>query len=363
MTVSTRAQKKEILEYLLGECEVDEATVETLMSQAKIDTVMKLLSLSDNTIEDNQTEWGLADTEVITLKAMKGWLTTYYETHGSFPDTIEEYKVQLTGGDYGIYMMERLLTEGTTTQKQPAMSGGTLTSKSIAVKVSDFPEYNGKVGEYHSWSSKFQSVASLGGYDQLVNVEDWDRHDELLLRDAAYTAKNKELYDVLQNKTAEGTAATKVTKFKDKKDGARALHELKKAYDQGGDVKTFASKCLKELLKLEYHWNDSGGVDQYINNFNELLQEMEGLETLSDEVKKVTFLQGIKDKDFDFTKELCKAKTFEQAVDMINERAVEIGKVSGQRKIQRRRANKKTKQCKSREGTGSLRVTSTAYSR
>jgi hypothetical protein len=318
--------KQEILKYLLEECDLDPVTVTAVIDRAKVGSVLTFMTLSPTRLETLVTENGIPLGDASTLTEIKDWVSNYYEVHGSLPDTLDEWK-----GEFTSYTFTEYIFKGTRQEQSDDESSNQgedeahlSARRKVSVKVTDFPDFNGRVGAYHPWVSKFAATASLAGYSSILEVDDMAVHDRMIATDPEYAQMNQEVYDILQSKTADGTAATKVTKWKEQKDGARAFDELSKVYDKGGDRKTFASKCLKNLIALEYRWGQAGGVDQYINEFTEILQELDGLETLSDQLKKTIFLRGIVDKDFDTTKELCKDLTFDLAVLRISEQRISV---------------------------------------
>ena len=189
-------------------------------------------------------------------------------------------------------------------------------------------------------------------------MENLGDHLEKRKNDQIYDGHVRDLYYILMRKTAKGTALTTVLRQKDTQDGALAWKGLRDYYDQEGNKQIYAAKCLSDLINLKLHYNSHGGMDKYISDFEVRCRQLEEAgQPLTEKHKRTMLLQGITDRDYDATKQICAKDDYEIVILTLRHRVAELGKAqntNNRRNLNKastygsRRANKMSPRMKSR---------------
>jgi len=224
--------------------ELDEVTIKVVLDELKLNSVEKLQSMSEKHLTDLRDSGKLAFGDVAAIERFKVWMTVFSGKDDShqFPDSLESWKEKFTYESY--------VQSGGETPKQGEsgkssdviVSGQESSFGDIRVRISDYPEFSGNHQDWYMYRTKQEGMARVHGYSDVLHVNDEEAHLARRATDREYDAKVKNMYAVLQVKTAEDTAGTKVTKLEATQDGALAWKYLKDYYDQEGDKVIFESK-------------------------------------------------------------------------------------------------------------------------
>ena len=163
------------------------------------------------------------------------------------------------------------------------------------------------------------------------------------------TPRVRSVFAILEIRTADGTAASLVTRHASSQDGAMAWHSLREYYDQDGNRDVFEIRSRLELSHLRLEYNTPGGFNRYHDQFFKLVKQIEDCgTTLSDREKRAYFIGGIKDRDYASLKDSCERDSFNETIVRFSRKATELGKMSGPN---RRQANKVTRSIRSSQAS------------
>ena len=188
------------------------------------------------------------------------------------------------------------------TLKSFAKAAEALTQKAAAIKVSlsDYPTFDGKIENWPTFHLRMKSIKGLVGESAHLRVltpKAKEKHLKKMKKDKSYRKSVHTFYAVLLAKTGEGTASATINKFLSTEDGCLAWAALYHEKEFGGD-KTARTKLLHTaLLNVQLHANTNGGLNKYINDFENKVLELDRLTGKPmDELYKVQlFADGIKD--------------------------------------------------------------------
>ena len=202
--------------------------------------------------------------------------------------------------------------------------------KMVSVKISDYPNFTGKAVDWFRFKEGFEATAEAAGFEDVLEILDHKTHTNQFIHDQDYYEKCKALYAILRKSLAGGMAISKVTKFKSDRDGALAWDALKAYYDQNGNKDVFGQSSLQNLMNLKLEYNSFGGMDKYVNDFElYVTQLVEAEQELTDAQKKTFFLNGIQDRDYSATKDMCDDLDYEGTVLKLRKKALLLHKESG----------------------------------
>ena len=133
-------------------------------------------------------------------------------------------------------------------------------------------------------------------------------HEDDFEKDAVYKEKCEVLFSILKKCCAEGMALYKIKKFDESKDGHKAWRRLCDHYHAFGDVNTYATSLMNQLINLKLEANMNGSVEKYIADFESLLLKLEEAKNLVPEQIAISiFLSGIRDRNYSAFKTMCMA--------------------------------------------------------
>jgi len=175
------------------------------------------------------------------------------------------------------------------------------------------------------------------------HVEDIASHSEKRTSNIDYDARCRNMYSILQFRTAMGTAGSEVANYESTEDGALAWKNLKDYYDQEGDKDIFETKCLKEISNLKLRFNSPGGFDRFHDEFEKLCRHIaECGEPLSEREKRAFLLNGIEDSDYSATKDLCAYDVYSTVVAKLRRKAADLGRQNGPSRRQQNKVTRRT---------------------
>ena len=356
----TRKMAAEKLDHLLSTAGLDEEARAHVIVRNKIRTIRALMLLEEKQL-DALTGDNFVLGDAVLLKSVQNWVQVINANGDDLTVSLDMFKEKFNEEYY-----ESSLNKAK--EPDPQLANRVMTStdlprqeyskQDISVKLTDYPEFDGKNSSWYTFRQEFEATAAIHQKLELLNVVNAAEHTNKRKEDPMYNAYVREVFFILMRKTAKGTALNIVLHHKESQDGALAWKDLCNYYDQEGDKEIFASRCLNDLMNLKLHYNSHGGMDKYLSDFEVRCRQLEEAgEPLSERQKKTMLLQGITDRDYDATKQICAKEDYQTVVLTLRHRAAELGKTqnsNNRRNINKastyssRRANKVTKGMKSR---------------
>lgn len=261
--------------------------------------------------------------EVDLLNVFRRWYSERRKKGEPDPTSLEEWRNSLTAdnvdeSEYS-YISEKV--------SSPAETTKTNISDKISVRIIDFPFFNGKMEGWNVFKQLFVATCELTKYDGLLHVTDVNEH--LIRRevDPPYDRIVREFYSILQRCTACGHAISKVTCYRDTKDGVLVWNNLKKYFDNEGDDVSYGTMILQKLFHLKLESGSPGGMDQYVSKHQDFVQALlNAHQPLSELQKKTIFLDGIQDDAYNAKKDLCSRYSYDETVLEMRNKAVQLDK-------------------------------------
>ena len=311
--------KKDTVIYILEEVlEFPAEKTEKLISK-NCDTFTKLRNISAKTLQKLCDNGELSDVECDMISAFQDWCTSRRDAGVIMPSSLSEWRTSLT---------TETLNDGEFKEKnkdkvQISTSENLVLKSTLSVKLSDYPYFKGSQNSWLDFKQAFIATATLAGLGHLFDVSvDIEEHLEKRRNDPTYNMNCRDLYGILSTKTAGGLASQKVTKHLDTADGVMAWRDLLTYWDLTADVTAYASQKLAELNVLEFRSHVPGDIDQYIAKHDLLCSELARAdENLSDKLKKLFFLNGIKDSAFNSVKDLCSKLSLQETILEVRKKA------------------------------------------
>ena len=324
----TAEQNKEITTYILrAVLGFEEATAKAITDTKKINQPSRLNNATQRILDKWEADGVIEDIEIEQIKTFQEWFKAK-RAKDELPVTLDEWKAELPAGE-AIGVVE---DDAASSTQQDPITPAVIKSDSKP-KISDYPSLSPvKDTSWYAGKIQFESIAELGGFSDLLEVEDEDVHKQRCANDTVYQKKSEQLYNILVVKTADGTALTHVLKFKATKDGALAWKYLKEYYDHEGNKNLYAQDCLKELLSMKLQHDSAGGMEKYISNFELCVLKIEQAtpdQAINEDTKKTYFLQGIEDTEYAGYKDFCEAKNWMETIAYMRQKAKELGKANG----------------------------------
>ncbi len=349
--MTTRAQQREIIEYLFTVAGLTEDATTTLVETCRFSAVTALLAMNDEAIKNSLTTEGLGDVEMSAVTSIKRWIVEYAQTHnGELPDTLDAWRDQLDRAEMNRFIIAQTAATAIPTGPQAAQAapqalanpdGAYATSNTargtyLTLKLVDYPSFNGRQESWFTFRVKMEAACEAGGLHDVLGLAptvDQDKLDEHLEKrstDSAYNQCVMDVYAILKMKTASGIASSKVKHYNSMHDGAQAWLELYTFYHKVGDKNQFIYNVLSELMNLRFSNGTPGGIDHYISDHETCIERLENSELLLPSlVKKCLFLRGIEHDKFEATKEICAKdqETLQGTVLQVRRRATTLGLV------------------------------------
>jgi hypothetical protein len=314
-------QKKEIVQYVVNDVlELTEEAVEYLVNKNKFDTVRKLSGITDKYLTKLVESGEIMPPDSLQLMVFREWYINQRTPPNLLPPTLALWRETLTAESFDNFKFKN-----DPNPPIPVISTSPTAKPAISIKLADYPYFNGKMDSWTAFKQSFTATVILTDFAPLLNVTDLSEHQQKMSTDQDYSMIVRSFFGILMNRTATGLAASKVTRHAKDQDGVLAWNELMRYYDMGGNLEAYASQKFKELTSLEYRGNAHGGFDAYINRFESICLELERSEQkLSDSIKKIYFLNGIQNPDFDPIKDHVSNMNLQQTIIEIRRKAQDL---------------------------------------
>jgi len=358
MVALTRAQRKEIVAYVLGIFGVEDEDIENIVETLKLDSVLKLRGMTTELLREMNEKEKITYGDVAAIQGLKAWMSN----SKTIPENLEDWKRELTYDSLYKYgdkagTQPQAKEEQVGNDNQSDISSSTKSKNSsggMEIKLEDYPEFNGQHTEWYTYRERLEGIADVHGLTEVLCVEDKEEHLKRRSEEKEYDDNVKMLYSILQAKTASGTALAKVKIYKPTKDGALAWLHMKNYYDQEGNKSLYGAKCLNEILGLRLEKSSQGGFDKYLSDFETLCTKLEEAgQGLKEDQKRTFFLSGIKDEDYDATIQICQDVDYGMAILKLRHKSVLLGRQSGPDRRKQNKANRQ-KEGKKLPGDASL---------
>ena len=314
--VETRAQCRAnellIVQYLLGEvAELSENLVKYLTEDQGFERVSTLKSMNLDDVKEMMKERDspLKRAQKPTLLKLIAIIQDILATENP-PTTVEQWKELATREDLEAYE-DVLVPE--TESIVPSVIQSVITEDPDAgsrfrIKLSEYPAFDGRQPSWPAWKRDFEAYA-LAAQLPITNLIGTEKkrsdHQTRMASDPTYKDESQSLFTVLLRVCSKGTAHTWVKQYLDTRDGILAWTFLCDYYDNEGDKDTFSMNFLIAILELKLEYNSNGGFDTYSAKFDKLCTALKEAEApLSDIQKRVFFKYGIKDGDYNTTKDI-----------------------------------------------------------
>ena len=255
-----------------------------------------------------------------------------------------------TGGDSeeSIFSTDSEDEDNDTKKKKTYRSG-------FKMGMTDFPSFDGQMGSWPVYRRQMEASIGLLGSTSILKIntsQRLKRHKRRRKKNNKYNQRVIDLHAILTRKLAHGFASSHVEKYDETQDGALAWRALCKHYEHGGDSERRVTTIIQEIQSLQLRHDSHGGFLTYLDKFQRKTLELDKLKKpLDDAYKKIYFLQGITDWDYETAKTICNHKTYEETVDEIKSQAISIGKYghkNGGGGGSRRQQSRKTRNGKGR---------------
>src|SRR5512146_2257477 len=201
----------------------------------------------------------------------------------------------------------------------------------MKTSMTEFPEFTGRHQDWKVFKRGVKAIMELHGMGHLLTVKsssDVEDHVHTLNIDSDYSTKVKQFHSVLSLRLAKGSASTWISKYEDDMDGVLAWRDLSKYYSHGGNKEILIANTVNELTSLQLRHDSHGGFQKYLANFEDKIRDLTQLDfDIPDPLKKTYFLNGIVDRDYETTKDMCEKLNYRDAVDTIRSKAIKLGKV------------------------------------
>ncbi len=164
-------------------------------------------------------------------------------------------------------------------------------------EIKSYPTFDGDLNKWKLFKDKFLAVATSQQMVTLLLPQyALPRQPQALER---HRNANMFLFSALLFATAGGTAATVVKRHELTQDGRLAWLNLRKWYEGQGSKNSIARRALQTLQNLTLARDTVGGAEAYISAFEDALTSLEEVgEPYSENLKKMTFLNGIVDPSY-----------------------------------------------------------------
>ncbi|MEM7375742.1 MAG: hypothetical protein AAF587_44525 [Bacteroidota bacterium] len=140
----------------------------------------------------------------------------------------------------------------------------------------------------------------------------------------------KKFYNMLKISTAKGSYKETVLLFDDDEDGIRAWQKIYFLMEKKDSKETVETEGITDLISLELN----KGYTNYVADYHKALREA-GHDKVCESHRKVYFLNGIKDKRYQTTKDMCKNVDLEETMRLLRLKAIELKDLDGSSQITR----------------------------
>ena len=345
---STREPKtrSEVLGYVLDTSGFDEPEREFIRSKIGIKSIVDIMVTEEESILQYAGEPGFTRAHADKLCMLKKWLMFYTDENDILPymwtleyqeDTLWKHATKVARADAA---KKRAAEKQPTVEffpKDDTTVSQVQSSRKGKARISDYPEWNGRMTTFFTFKDKFEGVAETDGMGYILEKDAEDLHggSEMFEEDSRY------IYSILKNVAAGGLAASKIKKYEVTKNGFQAWRDICDHYESMGSTDQFVTEAMSELANLKLEYNSHGGLETYISDFETLQQRLDQAgEVLSDRILKTQFLMGIEDRDFKSSVSFCRmddSMKLAKTIRTLRADAKAMGKLDG--RPQARRSN------------------------
>ena len=176
----TRAQKLEMLQYILEVLELDNEAITYITITLKVNTIEKLIDLQENDYDSIMDEEHISLGDITQIRRFSIWTTLFLQEsmQVSLPSTIEGWKENFTFDsfrslirDYNTQVLERQATAAVGTQEEDVLATALqrqnpkqdLFDPTLRIKLSDYPQFNGKITSWFNFKEDFTATAEAQG--------------------------------------------------------------------------------------------------------------------------------------------------------------------------------------------------------
>ena len=329
--VATRAFSKEVILKVYSLIEFTEEEQAFLLKKGYRSATSILQAYDSERINDLECEdFPPGSCDVLTR--LGAYLKWSKEAHGDFR-VLETFDPEV----FEVFDPEKVRATPT---KSPSTD---YVPRTMTLKLSEFPHFNGKSHDWPKFYEKFTAVTSIYGLGYLLE-ERYD-HSSRFENDEKYRNHCILLFNALKNSCAGGYALPRVNAFKLEQDGYTAFHSLYNHYHAKGNAQEYANECMQKLLNLTLTYNSAGAMEAYLSKFEELVLELQDKDPLTEGQKKTFLLNGIKDRNYNALKTICHSAQyeFEKTLLELCREAQEIAKTQPRRNNNAKSNDGKTK--------------------
>jgi hypothetical protein len=295
----------QIVTYLLDALDICADSKTMLSDTLRYNTASKLLNMRRIQIDTLVDEGRIYLAEGEQIMRLQFWTNLRRKDGLGTPETLAEWRESFSSDIFDRFVEAEFIAPG---EAETAAALDEIEVKprpkgNSGIKPSDYPEFDGRRDGWFVWRLEYEATAEMAGMKDVLNVVDSTDHLKKRLDDHQYDDAVTYQFSMLKKKTSKGTALAKVKKYDATRDGALAWLDLKEYYNQEGDKKTYGAECLKNLVTLTLEHANRGGMDDYINRFELIIDQLqESDQPLTEDQKKVFFLQGITDHSYSMTR-------------------------------------------------------------
>ena len=312
---STRRQK---LEYVFDVLALSDEAIEYLTTTGTVTTITRLVNVGDDWFGTVVEDANLSEVDISEIIAFKLWYWTKFLPEG---DIVE----QLTHDSWEKFCSAKA-PGATTTESTSSDSATTKDSVKIKTDLRHYPTFDGRLEKWTTFKRKFLAVAIMHGHGDIL-AKDYKTPSDPA--DAKMHAEHGHvIHSALVLGLAGGTAILKVVKHDLSRDGALAWADLIEWYEGQGSMEAIAKRAMETLQTLQLTRGTRNGAEGYISRFEQAIQDLHETNHEYDEVmKKITFLSGIRDPQYDHLCAILKldnTRSYEQCVMEVRRSAIDI---------------------------------------
>jgi hypothetical protein len=388
--MTNHQERDDIMNYVLLVLQIDgpeedAQALKEILTNLNVRTPRQMYSFQKETLKLHLNDKSISQVQYEMLRYFQGWMEFYVNQEGrngkpsALPRTLDEWQANFDVEVYetfihsGLYDVtsapmatannndkstssgnnqpprEVITPADEESQKSDLSSNGSNSSSNskkskpkkrdhgkgikpfMKTSMTEFPEFTGRHQDWKAFKRGVKAIMELHGMGHLLTVKsssEVEDHKHTMNIDADYKAKVKQFHSVLSLRLAKGSASTWISKYEDEMDGVLAWRELSKYYSHGGNKEILITNTVNELTALQLRHDSNGGFQKYLANFEDKVRDLAQLDfNIPDPLKKTYFLQGIVDRDYETTKDMCEKLNYKDTVDTIRSKAIKLGKV------------------------------------
>ena len=211
---TTRANSKELVKKLYTNVGFDSGESGYLLKKGYKSPDSVLMAYKRGHIDSLESNSEFSQGSCQILYKLGQYLDWYKSAHGSYAGLDENFTKDafetFNADKVTIFKKPDIVT------KSDIVKSETPKSESPKIRISDFPTYSGKYSDWPRFYEKFTAVSELQGFVDILQ-EDID-HPIKFVNDLNYKEKCHQLYSILKNCCAAGTALPKINAYREELD-------------------------------------------------------------------------------------------------------------------------------------------------